>query len=258
MSGPLSEARDAALFVFLLRLGDSALVLGQRLAGWTAHGPALEEDLALTNVALDLVGHARMWIDYAGEVEGRGRDADRLAYFRDQSEYRNVLLVERPNGNYADTTARQFLFDTWHLYLLQALGASRDERISAIASKAAREAAYHVRRSGDWVLRLGDGTETSHARIQAAIGDAWPYTGEFFAPDAVDDELLARGVACDLRALYTPWDAHVSRVLQDATLTRPDDGWMHAGGKTGKHTEALGYLLAEMQSVARSVTAARW
>ena len=127
MSGPLSEARDAALFVFLLRLGDSALVLGQRLAGWTAHGPALEEDLALTNVALDLVGHARMWLDYAGEVEGRGRDADRLAYFRDQSEYRNVLLVERPNGNYADTTARQFLFDTWHLYLLQALGASRDE-----------------------------------------------------------------------------------------------------------------------------------
>jgi ring-1,2-phenylacetyl-CoA epoxidase subunit PaaC len=240
MSGPLSEARDAALFVFLLRLGDSALVLGQRLAGWTAHGPALEEDLALTNVALDLVGHARMWLDYAGEVEGRGRDADRLAYFRDQSEYRNVLLVERPNGNYADTTARQFLFDTWHLYLLQALGASRDERISAIASKAAREAAYHVRRS------------------QAAIGDAWPYTGEFFAPDAVDDELLARGVACDLRALYTPWDAHVSRVLQDATLTRPDDGWMHAGGKTGKHTEALGYLLAEMQSVARSVPAARW
>jgi ring-1,2-phenylacetyl-CoA epoxidase subunit PaaC len=142
--------------------------------------------------------------------------------------------------------------------VLQALGASRDERIAAIASKAAREVAYHVRRSGDWVLRLGDGTETSHARMQAAIDDAWPYTGELFAADAIDDELLEAGIACDPRSLYVPWNEHVSRVLTDATLVRPEDGWMHSGGKTGKHSEALGYLLAEMQSVARTVPALRW
>jgi ring-1,2-phenylacetyl-CoA epoxidase subunit PaaC len=249
---------DSNRFTWLLRLGDSTLVLAQRLGEWAAHAPILEEDLALTNVALDLLGQARLWLGYAGEVEGTGRDADRLAYFRDQGEYRNVLLVERPNGNYADTTARQFLFDAWYLYVLQALGASRDERISAIASKAAREVAYHVRRSGDWVVRLGDGTELSHARMQAALEDAWPYTGELFAPDAVDDDLTARGIGCDLRTVYEPWNAHVTRVLADATLTRPADGWMHEGGKRGKHTEALGYLLAEMQSVARGVPAERW
>ena len=255
---PYHLVGDDALFAYALRLGDNALVLAQRLGEWAGHGPILEEDLALTNVALDLVGHARLWLGYAGEVEGQGRDADRLAYFRDQHEYRNVLLVERPNGNYADTTARQFLFDVWHLHVLQALGASRDERIAAIASKAAREVAYHVRRSGDWVLRLGDGTETSHARMQAAIDDAWPYTGELFAADAIDDELLEAGIACDPRSLYVPWNEHVSRVLTDATLVRPEDGWMHSGGKTGKHSEALGYLLAEMQSVARTVPALRW
>lgn len=254
----MSATSDAAVFAFALRFGDNALVLGQRLSEWTGHGPIVEEDLALTNVALDLVGHARMWLGYAGEVEGRGRDANQLAYLRDQGEYRNVLLVERPNGNYADTTARQFLFDVWHLHVLQALGASRDERMAAIASKAAREAAYHVRRSGDWVLRLGDGTETSRVRMQAAIDDAWPYTGELFAPDAVDDELLGRGIGCDLQSLYVPWNEHVSRVLSDATLVRPQDGWMHAGGKQGRHTEALGYLLAEMQAVARAVPAERW
>jgi ring-1,2-phenylacetyl-CoA epoxidase subunit PaaC len=249
---------DLNRFIWLLRLGDSTVVLAQRLGEWTAHGPILEEDLALTNVALDLLGHARMWLGYAGEVEGRGRDADRLAYFRDQGEYRNVLLVERPNGTYADTTARQFLFDVWHLYLLQALGASKDERIAAIASKAAREVAYHVRRSGDWVVRLGDGTDLSRARMQTALDEAWSYTGELFAPDAVDDDVAERGIGCDVRALYEPWSAHVSKVLADATLTRPDDGWMHAGGKNGKHTEHLGYLLAEMQSVARGVPAQRW
>jgi ring-1,2-phenylacetyl-CoA epoxidase subunit PaaC len=249
---------DAALFEYLLRLGDNALVLGQRLSQWTGHGPVLEEDLALTNVALDLVGHARLWLSYASDVQGSGGDADRLAFFRDQREYRNVLLVERPNGNYADTTARQFLFDTWHLYLLQALSASKDERVAAIASKAAREVAYHVRRSGDWTIRLGDGTETSRARMQTALDAAWPCTGELFAADALDRELLQRGIGCDLEALRTPWRGHVERVCREATLAIPADGWMQSGGKTGRHSEALGYLLAEMQSVARSVPALRW
>jgi ring-1,2-phenylacetyl-CoA epoxidase subunit PaaC len=254
----MTVPEDPNRFEWLLRLGDSSLVLAQRLSEWAAHGPILEEDLALTNVALDLLGHARMWLDYAGEVEGAGRDADRLAYFRDQSAYRNVLLVERPNGDYADTTARQFFFDVWYLHLLQALGASNDERVAAIAAKAGREVAYHVRRSGEWVVRLGDGTELSHARMQAAIDAAWPYTGELFAPDAIDDDVAARGIACDLRSLHAPWLAHVSRVLADATLAVPETGWMHTGGKSGRHTEALGYLLAEMQSVARGVPAERW
>jgi ring-1,2-phenylacetyl-CoA epoxidase subunit PaaC len=249
---------QTATFDYLLRLGDNALVLGQRLSEWAAHGPILEEDLALTNVALDLVGHARLWLGYASEIEGNGGDADRLAYFRDQREYRNVLLVERPNGNYADTTARQFLFDTWHLYLLQALSSSRDERIAAIASKAAREVAYHVRRSGDWTIRLGDGTETSRERMQAALDAAWPYTGELFASDEIDRDLSERGIACELETLRTPWRAHVERVVAEATLAVPTDGWMHSGGRRGRHTEALGYLLAEMQSVARSIPATQW
>jgi ring-1,2-phenylacetyl-CoA epoxidase subunit PaaC len=248
----------AATFEYALRLGDNALILGQRLSEWTAHGPALEEDLALTNVALDLIGHARLWLGYAGEIEGRGRDADRLAFFRDQAQFRNVLLVERPNGNYADTMARQFLFDTWHLYALQALGASRDERIASIASKAAREVAYHVRRSGDWVVRIGDGTELSHLRMQAALDAAWPYAGELCAPDEVDALLLDHGIGCDLEAVRAPWFAHVERIAREATLALPLEIPMREGGKRGRHTEAFGYLVAEMQSCARSVPAERW
>jgi ring-1,2-phenylacetyl-CoA epoxidase subunit PaaC len=254
----MTDARDGALFAYVLRLGDNALVLAQRLGEWTAHGPIVEEDLALTNVALDLLGHARMWLAYAAQVEGAGRDADALAYFRDQRAYRNVLLVERPNGNYADTMARQFLFDVWHHAVLQQLGNARDPQIAAIANKAVREVAYHVRRSGDWVTRLGDGTELSHARMQAAIDAAWPFTGELFAADAIDDELLARGIGANLATVHATWRAHVERVLGDATLAVPADGYMQRGGKDGRHTEALSYLLAEMQSVARSVPAQRW
>jgi ring-1,2-phenylacetyl-CoA epoxidase subunit PaaC len=241
-----------------LRLGDNALVLGQRLSEWTAHGPILEEDLALTNVALDLIGHARMWLGYAGEVEGAGRTADDLAYRRDQGAYRNVLLVERPNGDYADTTARQFLFDVWHHGLLQALTVSSDARIRAIASKAVREVAYHVRRSSDWVLRLGDGTQESHARMQRALDAAWPFTGELFAPDDVDDAMLASAMGVDLAALRAGWHAHVARVAARATLVLPPDGYMQGGGKQGRHSEALSYLVAEMQSVARAIPAQRW
>jgi ring-1,2-phenylacetyl-CoA epoxidase subunit PaaC len=250
--------RDDALFAYVLRLGDNALVLAQRLGEWTAHGPILEEDLALTNVALDLLGHARMWLAYAGDVEGAGRDADALAYGRDQRAYRNVLLVERPNGDYADTTARQFLFDVWHHALLQALCRSNDPHIAAIAGKAVREVAYHARRSGDWVLRLGDGTPESHARMQRALDAAWPYTGELFAMDEIDRELLASGIGADLQLLRDAWYAHVSRIVADATLTLPVDAHMHVGGKQGRHSEALSYLLAEMQSVTRAVSAQRW
>jgi ring-1,2-phenylacetyl-CoA epoxidase subunit PaaC len=250
--------RDTRFVDYLLRLGDTALVLGQRLSEWTGHAPIIEEDLALTNVALDLIGQARMWLSYAGEAQERGRDEDRLAYFRDAREYRNVLLVELPNGDYGRTLAREFLFDTWHYYLLRALGVSTDERIAGIAQKAVREVAYHVRRSGDWVVRLGDGTDVSAMKMQSALDELWPYTGELFRPDDVDAEMARRGIGPDLEALREPWLEHVRRVIADANLRLPADGWMHSGGKSGRHTEHLGYLLAEMQSVRRSVPGERW
>ncbi|KQZ98757.1 1,2-phenylacetyl-CoA epoxidase subunit PaaC [Achromobacter sp. Root565] len=253
---------DKALFEYLLRLGDTSLILSQRLGAWTGHGPILEEDLALTNTALDLLGQARMWLTLAGEVEGAGRDEDALAYLRDTHEFRNALLVERDNGNYADTMARQFLFDVWHYFLLQRLEASADERVAAIAAKSLKEVTYHVRRSSDMVVRLGDGTAESHAKMQAAVDDAWRFTGELFTDDAIDHDLAARGIGCELAALRQPWLAHVREVLEEATLTVPDEAAAnhaaHRGGRQGKHTEALGYVLAEMQHLHRAYPGATW
>lgn len=253
---------DKTLFEYLLRLGDSSLILSQRLGAWTGHGPILEEDLALTNTALDLLGQARMWLTLAGEVEGTGRDEDALAYLRDAHQFHNALLVERPNGNYADTMARQFLFDVWHYFLLQRLEKSSDERVAGIAAKAIKEVTYHVRRSSDMVVRLGDGTAESHAKMQAAIDDAWRFTGELFADDAVDLDVAARGIGCELSALRQPWLAHVREVLEEATLTVPDEAaashLAYRGGRQGKHTEELGYVLAEMQFLPRAYPGATW
>ncbi|AZS78401.1 MULTISPECIES: 1,2-phenylacetyl-CoA epoxidase subunit PaaC [Achromobacter] len=253
---------DKTLFEYLLRLGDSSLILSQRLGAWTGHGPILEEDLALTNTALDLLGQARMWLTLAGEVEGAGRDEDALAYHRDAHQFHNVLLVERANGNYADTMARQFLFDVWHYFLLQRLEQSADERVAAIAAKSIKEVTYHVRRSSDMVVRLGDGTDESHAKMQAAIDDAWRFTGELFADDAVDQDVAARGIGCELSALRAPWLAHVREVLEEATLTVPDETaanhLAYRGGRQGKHTEELGYVLAEMQYLPRAYPGASW
>ncbi|WP_438858841.1 1,2-phenylacetyl-CoA epoxidase subunit PaaC [Achromobacter spanius] len=253
---------DKTLFEYLLRLGDSSLILSQRLGAWTGHGPILEEDLALTNTALDLLGQARMWLTLAGEVEGAGRDEDALAYHRDTHQFHNVLLVERANGNYADTMARQFLFDVWHYFLLQRLEQSSDERVAAIAAKSIKEVTYHVRRSSDMVVRLGDGTDESHAKMQAAIDDAWRFTGELFADDAVDQDVAARGIGCELSALRAPWLAHVREVLEEATLTVPDETaanhLAYRGGRQGRHTEELGYVLAEMQYLPRAYPGATW
>jgi len=251
-------AREAPLVTFALQLGDNALILGQQLAGLTGHAPIVEEDLAVANVALDLIGQARLWLTLAGEAEGRGRDEDALAYFRDASSFRNVLLVERPNGDYAHTIVRSFFFDAWHFFMLQALALSSEPRVAAIATKAVREVEYHLRRSGDWVVRLGDGTAESHARTQAAVEELWPYTGELFAPQAVDAELLEAGIGVDVATLREPWLQHVAEVFADATLERPPDGWLPAGGKAGRHGEAFSYLLAELQSVRRSVPGDRW
>ena len=249
---------SAAKVEYLLRLADNALVLSQRLAEWCGKGPALEEDLATTNTALDLLGQARLWLAYAGELEGKGRDEDRLAYHRDANEFRNALLVEQPNGHYGDTIARQFYFDAFHLPLLRALADSSDTRIADIAAKSAKEAAYHLERSSDWVIRLGDGTEASRARMQQSVDDLWMYTGELFAADDLDRAMAEAGIGPDLAALREPWLEKVRGIFSEATLTAPGEAWMQRGGKQGVHTEKLGFLLAEMQYLQRAYPDARW
>jgi ring-1,2-phenylacetyl-CoA epoxidase subunit PaaC len=257
---------NEALFEYLLRLGDTDLVLAQRLGEWVGHGPVLEEDIALANVGLDLLGQARLWLGYAGEVEarfeGRGRSEDELAFLRDGGAFRNVQLAEQPNGDYAATMARQFYFDQAHLLLLGGLAQSRDERVAAIAAKSVKEVRYHVERSSDWVIRLGDGTDESHERMQRAIDDLWPYTGEMFEGDAVDAALAEAGLAPDPAALRAPWQASIAAVFDEATLTQPSTTWMHGargrGGKQGVHTEHLGHVLAEMQFLQRAYPGAQW
>ena len=254
------------LFDYLLRLGDTDLVLAQRLGEWVGHGPVIEEDIALTNVGLDLLGQARLWLGYAGEVEarvhGKGRSEDELAFLRDGHAYRNIQLAEQPNGDYAATMARQFYFDQAHALLLRGLAGSRDERVAGIAAKAAKEVRYHVERSSDWIVRLGDGTDESHQRMQRAIDDLWPYTGEMFVGDAIDSELAGAGVVPDPTLLRDEWLTHVRAVLDEATLALPTAEWMQGargrGGKQGVHTEHLGHLLAEMQFLPRAYPGAQW
>lgn len=255
------NGKPNALFEYLLRLGDERLVLGHRLSEWCGHGPILEEDIALSNVALDLLGQATMFLRLAGDVEGKGRDEDALAYFREVVEFRNCQLVELPKGDFAYTIARQFLFDVYAVVVLDALSASVNADVAAIAAKALKEAKYHVRHSGEWMLKLGDGTDESHRRAQLALDDLWRFTGELFAADAIDRELQETGVAPDLAALKPTWEQLVRDVLQRATLSLPRDVPRAAnarGGRVGAHTEFLGHMLAEMQIIARSHPGATW
>jgi ring-1,2-phenylacetyl-CoA epoxidase subunit PaaC len=247
-----------ALFEYLLRLGDNALILGHRLSEWCGHSPALEEDLALSNVALDLIGQTQLWLNLAGEVEGKGRDADKLAYLRDGRDFRNVLLVEQPNGDFAVTMARQFYFDAWHYLLLRELAGSRDPRIAEIAAKGLKEVTYHLERSRDWVLRLGDGTEESHRRMQTAIEDLWMYTGELFESDEIDQAMAGEGLGPDLATLQEPWLGLVRATAEEATLSLPQPGWAQKGGKRGIHSEHLGYILADLQFLQRAYPNATW
>lgn len=244
---------------YLLRLGDNAMVLSQRLCELCGKGPALEEDMALSNVSLDLLGQTRMWYSYAAELEGKGRDEDKLAYLRDAHDFKNVLLVEQPNGNYAHTLVRQFFFDTWHYFLIGALTHSSDPRIAEIAEKSLKEVTYHLRRSGDLIVRLGDGTEVSKRFTQTAVDELWMYSGEVFNYDAVDEAMVAAGVAPASAALREQWLSHVSDILGEATLAMPPaDAWMQKGGKQGRHSEHLGYLLAEMQFLQRAYPGSEW
>jgi ring-1,2-phenylacetyl-CoA epoxidase subunit PaaC len=254
----MAHAANDALVDYLLRLGDDSLVLGHRLSEWCGHGPALETDLALTNVALDLVGRARLFLTYAGDLEGAGRDEDALAYGRDVRQWRNLLLTEQDNGDFGVTIVRQFLFDAFDLELLRALSRSADPRLAGIAEKSVKETEYHLRFSADWVVRLGDGTEESHRRVQRALDDLWSFTGELFTASETERAVAAAGIAPDPVTLRDAWLATVDTVLADATLTRPADGWMQSGGKTGMHGEGLGYLLAEFQSVQRAYPGLTW
>jgi len=206
------------LFSYLLRLGDTSLVLGQRLGEWIGHAPALEEDLGLANLSLDLVGQARLLLTYAAEVEGKGRDEDALAFLRDAPQFMNLTLAEQPNGDFAQTIVRQVLLDAWQLELYEGLSKSADTRLAAIAAKAIKESRYHVRFSSGWLVRLGDGTEESHRRAQDAVSSLWRFTDEFFTPDEVDEEMVALGVAPDLAALQPRWSVHIDEVLREATL----------------------------------------
>jgi len=247
------------LVEYLLRLGDSCLVLGHRLSEWCGHAPVLEEDIALANVALDLIGQARFWLTLAGEVEGAGRNENGLAFLRDANAYRNVLLVEQKNDDFAVTMTREFLFDAWHWLFLAELQTSSDQRVADIAAKALKEVAYHLERSRDWVLRLGNGTEESHRRMRRAVELLWPFTGELFEMDEVDRAMVERSIGVDLAALRQPWLDIVRDTFEEATLPVPDpDAWMQRGGKRGRHSEHLGYLLAEMQFVQRAYPGATW
>ena len=250
--------RDKALFQFLLRLGDTTLILGHRVSEWCGHGPVLEEDIALANTALDLIGQARLWLDLAGEVESRGRDADALAYLRDAFEFHNLLIAERPNGDFGQTIMRQFLYDAWSSLMLERLQASAEIRVADIARKASKEVAYHLVRSTDLCVRLADGSEESHLRMQTALDLLWPYTGEMFTPDGIDEDLARTGVAPSLTEMRDGWLAIVRRLETEGGLALPDSGFAHLGGKSGHHSEHLGYVLAEMQWLQRAYPGAEW
>ena len=252
------RALNEALLRYVLRLGDTSLVLGQRLGEWVGHAPTLEEDLGLANLALDLIGQARLLLTYAGEIEDRERDEDALAYLRDAPEYFNLALVEQPNGDFGCTIVRQWLIDAWQLEIYGGLQESTDSRLAAIAAKALKETRYHYRFSSGWLVRLGDGTADSHERVQRAVDELWRFTGELFAPDEVDERMASAAIAPSLIPGEARWSAHVDEDLRTATLQRPAAQPYPWHGKRGAHSEHLGYVLAEMQHLQRTYPGARW
>lgn len=251
-------ARNKALLNYCVALGDDSLTLGHRLSEWCSNGPFLEEDLALTNVALDFIGRARMFYSYAAEIEGKGRSEDDFAYLRDCREYRNFLINELPNGDFAFTMARQLMVDTFDMGFFEGLMQSSDSALSAIAAKAIKESRYHLRRSQDWVIRLGDGTSESHERTQKAFDGLWGYTAEFFEVSNEEKQLIDAGIAVDRAALKTTWLSDMQAVLTEATIELPSQDWAIGGGREGQHTEHLGFLLAELQFLQRAYPGQQW
>lgn len=251
-------SNNLLMAAYASRLGDNALVLGQRMIELVAASPELEEELANANFSLDYIGQARMFYTYAGECEGAGRDEDDFAFLRPEHEYRNLLLVEQPNGDFGNSTVRQVLFESWYLHLLEALTRCSDEGISEIAARAIKEVRYHLHHSSQWLVRLGDGTEESHNRVQQSLDDLWKYTGEMFAPDDFDDDMRAVFNGPHLEIIEAQWRKDVRAIVEEATLKMPDDQWMAGGGKAGRHSEHMGYLLAELQHLQRTYPGATW
>ena len=247
-----------SLFEYLIRLGDDSLILGHRLSEWCGHGPVLEEDIAMTNISLDLIGQTTSIFEYAGKVEGKGRSEDDIAFLRYQKDYKNLLLVERPNGDFGVTMMRQFLFDAFRKPLFERLVNASDTQLSAIATKSLKETIYHLRHSSEWIIRLGDGTEESHQRIQDALDELWKYTAEMFVEDEVDESLLADGILPSMKGLKEEWMATVNSVLEQATLTIPTNNWEQHGGRNGKHSEHLGFILTELQYMQRAYPGMEW
>ena len=249
---------ETPLLTHTLHLADDALILGHRLSEWSSKGPMLEEDIALSNIALDLIGQARLLYEYASTQAGGRFSEDDFAFLRGSGSYRNCLLVEQPNGDFAWTMVRQLYMSAFMLPYWQATIASKDATLAAIAAKAWKECAYHLRHAADWVIRLGDGTAESHGRAQDAVDGLWMYTGELFEEDGTGQSLIEHGIAPSREALRSLWHEKVASVLQDATLTAPAKAWMQTGGRQGRHSEHLGRLLAEMQVLPRTYPGARW
>jgi len=250
--------KNNELYTYLLRLSDNPLVLGHRLSELCSKAPFIEEDLALTNMALDMIGRAQALLNYAAQVEGQGHTEDDLAYRRAENQYYNHLITEMPNGDFAHTIARQLFVSVFELYQYTALEKSRDEVIAGIASKAVKEIRYHLEHASDWTIRLGDGTEESHTRMQNAVNDLWMWTGELFEMDETEMKLMRDGVAADLIPVKAQWYNHVKQVLSEATLEMPEDSYMQTGSREGRHTENMGHILSEMQYLQRAYPDATW
>ena len=246
------------LYKYVLALGDDALILGQRLSQWAYKGPFLEEDIALSNISLDLFGRANLLLEYAATLREKGSTADDLAFKRNERQFSNHILSEQPNGNFADTIVRQFFLDAFYKLFLQKLTKSKDEQLSAIAQKSIKETTYHLRHSSKWIIRLGDGTVESHAKVQSAIDNLWMFTNELFEMNEIDNEMLEQKIGVDCSKLKIEWDKIINEVLSEATLNRPEDANMPTGGRQGIHTEHLGHLLSDMQYLQRAYPDATW
>lgn len=249
---------DSALLAYITRLGDNALILAQRKVETVALGPELEEELANANFALDYIGQARLFYSLAAELEGKQRGEDDFAFLRDGHEYQNALLLEQPNGHFGDNIARDFLFESFYLPQLEALQECAHAGVAEIAARAVKEVRYHLRHVSQWLVRLGDGTAESHQKIQCSIDELWRYTGELFTPDDIDREFAEKYNGPELASIHAEWRKNVAAVMAEATLSLPEDGWMASGGKQGRHSEHLGFLLAEMQHLQRSHPGATW
>jgi len=248
----------ASLYKYVLALGDDALILGQRLSQWAYKGPFLEEDIALSNISLDMFGRANLLLEYAATLKGNGTTPDELAFKRNEREFSNHILCEQPNGNFADTMVRQFFLDAFYKLFLQKLTKSKDEQLSAIAQKSIKETTYHLRHSSKWIIRLGDGTVESHAKVQSAIDNLWMFTNELFEMNEIDNEMLEHKIGVDCSKLKIEWDKIINEFLSEATLNRPEDANMPTGGRQGIHTEHLGHLLSDMQYLQRAYPDATW